>query len=319
MQIHELNTRKIVNEVDLVGPNSIFNVGKQVFKNPAALGSSSALGAAQQQADQSSAQKSAALLAKQGYKVGGSVKPVVTTAQQLPAVKANPAVQQQVQNLTSQWMTQSQALKRTQMVPEAEAVAFDPRDLSDPKYAGLLRKLQQQGGLPPEPVKKQTPASELELEKKLTAFKTQFKNWSDPRLQVRGITVDDVQRDPATEQMLDSALSNIAVAMQSRDENLEKAAVAQYFNIAIAAIQAYEQNTQQPDRNSAAARVAAQPAQADVDQQVLQQLGAVGITRAQLEKLGTAMTQAAGGDASVNNTGNPVLNAIARLAGMRVQ
>lgn len=308
MQIHELNKTPNNQQVQEALPNSV-----------KALWSSSAQGAAKQAATQKSAAASAAKLAKQGYTVGGSVKPVVTTAQQLQAVKANPAVQQQIQNLTSQWITQSQALKKAQPVSEAESVAFDPKDLSDPKYAGVLRALQQQGGLPPEPVKNQTPASDLALEKKLTAFKTQFKNWSDPRLQAGGITVDDVQRDPATEQMLNSALSNIAVAMQSGNENLEKAAVVEYFNIAIAAIQAYEQNTQQPGRTSAAAGVAAQPTQADVNQQVLQQLGAIGITTAQLGALGKIMAQANRGSNAVNDTGNSVLNAIAQMAGMSVK
>jgi hypothetical protein len=50
MQIHEMFQPKPINEVDLVGPSSIFNVGKQVLKNPKAWVDSNALGAAKQQA-----------------------------------------------------------------------------------------------------------------------------------------------------------------------------------------------------------------------------------------------------------------------------
>ena len=303
MQIHELNQRKTINEVDLFGPNSIVNVGKQVLKNPAALVKSSALGAAQQAATQSSAQQSAEKLANQGYNVGGSIKPTVTTAQQLQAVKTNPAVQQQVKNLTSQWMTQSAALKKSKSVTEA-VVQFDPKDLKDPRYASLLQKIQQQ---------------EDDLGKKLTVFKTQFKTWSDPRLQAGGITIDEVRKTPETEQMLDSALSNVAVAMESGDENLEKQAVEEYFNIAIAAIQAHNQNTGQRPAATAPGASSVAAAATDEEQQVVQQLARLGITKTALGELGGLMAQSAQGNNTINNTGNPLLNAIAKLAGMNIR
>ena len=41
------------------------------------------------------------------------------------------------------------------------------------------------------------------------------------------------------------------------------------------------------------------------------------VTKAQLEKLGQIMTSSTGSNV-IENTGNPVLNALARLAGMRV-
>jgi hypothetical protein len=321
MQIHELNQRRQINEVDLVGPNSIFNVGKQVVKNPAALVKSTALGAAQQAAAQSSAASSADTLAAQGYKVGGGIKPTVTTAQQLQTVKSNPAVQQQIKNLSSQWMAQSAALKKSkQPVTEAESIVpVDPRDITDPKYASLFqaiaKKEAEAKGNEPAP---QGPDPEAELQKRLTILKTQFKTWSDPRLQAGGITIDEVRKKPDTQRMLDSALANVAVAMESSNENLEKQAVEEYFNVAIAAIQAHNQNTgQQVSAVSGLSSVAGTAN--DKEQQVLQQLEQLGITKTALASLGKLMAQSAKGSTTVNNTGNPFLNAIAKMSGMAVK
>lgn len=303
MQIHELNQRRQINEVDLVGPNSIFNVGKQ-------------------SAIQASAASSANKLAAQGYKVGGSVKPTVTTAQQLQAVKSNPAVQQQIKNLSSQWMAQSAALKKSkQPVTEAESVVpVDPRDITDPKYASLFQAIAKKEadarGNEPEP---QGPAPEAELQKRLTILKTQFKTWSDPRLQAGGITIDEVRKNPDTQDMLDSALANVAVAMEGGNENLEKQAVEEYFNIAIAAIQAHNQNTGQRQASAVSGVSSVAGTAADNEQQVLQQLEQLGITKTALASLGKLMAQSAKGSTVINNTGNPFLNAVAKMAGITIK
>lgn len=325
MQIHELNKKsQKLNEVDLFGPNSIYNVGKQVLKNPAALTKSSALGAAQQAANQASADSSAQELIKQGYKVGGGIKPTVTAAQQLQTVKNNPAVQRQVQNLTSQWMAQSAALKKSNTITEAAAV-FDPRDVTDPKYADALRIAMARddaarGVSTPQPSTTSPDAQKkIELEKQLTTFKTQFKTWSDPRLQASGITIDEVRKKPETEQMIDSALSNVAVAMNSGDENLEKQAVEEYFNIAIAAIQAHVQNTGQRQTPTATGAATTPGAASDEEQQILKQLEGLGITKTSLGTLGKLMSQSAQGGSTINDTGNPLLNTIAKLAGMNIK
>lgn len=353
MQIHELNQRKTINEVDLVGPNSIFNVGKQVFNNPAALVKSSALGAAQQAAQQASATKSADTLTKQGYNVGASVKPTVTTAQQLQTVKASAAVQQQVKNLASQWLKQSAALK-SRIIPEAVS-HFNPKDINDPKYASIFKAVQDRDAaaaaakkpvtsgppgksMPMQPYQVpgagtsatpataqgyQTPAADkakqdLELEKDLTVWKEQFRQWSDQKLASQGITMDMVRQDKVTNDALNKAMTNVAVAAQSGDPNLENEAVTEYLNLAIAGIQAYVNNSQ----GSSAARTQTTPTPAgtqSADQQIKQQLDKIGITKAQLEALGSVMAQANKGSTFVKDTGNPVLNALAQMSGMKVQ
>jgi hypothetical protein len=347
MQIHELNKKpKKLNEVDLVGPGSIFNVGKQVLKHPAMLGKSSALGAAQQAASQASAEKSAKLLTKQGYTVGGSVPAPVTTAQQLQAVKANSAVQQQIKTLATQWLTQSAQLRKSKTVSEAVA-QFNPSDVTDPRYAAVLKAMPARTaatklGPPGKNMSTQpyqvpgagtssTPASaagykstvapaeaNINLEKDLTVWKEQFKQWSDQKLASQGVTMDAVRQDGPTEEALNKALSNVAVAAQSGDPSLENSAVEEYLNLAIAGIQAYVNNKQRNSPSATSGATSASTAQTK-EEEIKQQLEKIGITSAQLSALGTAMAQSNGGSTAINNTGNPVLNAIADLAGMKVQ
>jgi len=101
MQIHEMFQRKPINEVDLVGPSSIFNVGKQVLKDPKAWVNSNALGAAQQRASDQYAKDLAPQVAKlaqaniaplakqlaQGWKqIGAQLHPPIATSA-TPATK----------------------------------------------------------------------------------------------------------------------------------------------------------------------------------------------------------------------------------------
>jgi hypothetical protein len=351
MQIHELNKRKIVNELDLFGPTGIAGVGKQVLKNPAALVKSSALGAAKQASAQSSAEKSANLLSKQGYTVGGSTPATVTTAQQLQAVKTNSAVQQQIKTLASQWITQSAQLRKAPQ-PVSEAVAqFSPRDITDPKYASVLKAIQAQtapkksgppgksmpmqpyqvpgAGTNPAPAasagyKSTAPAAapaenNIELEKDLTVWKEQFKQWSDQKLSAPGVTMDMVRKDAPTAEALNKALSNVAVAAQSGDPKFENSAVEEYLNLAIAGIQAYVNNSQGKSPVARSGGSGTNPDAQSEDDQIKQQLQQIGITSAQLSELGTAMTQSNSGSNAIKDTGNPVLNAIAKLAGMKIQ
>lgn len=336
MQIHELNRKpkvvseQSVNEVDLVGPTGIFAVGKQVgkqllSKNFKALYNSPALASAQQAAAQQSAAASAQKLTNPGafrramgnqaYQVGGGVKPPVTTAQQLQAVNANPAVQQLVKNLSSQWASQSSTLKQKQqpITSTTESAAqVDPREVvGDPKFAGMLQLLKRQGV---------DLAKEAEVEKQLNSWKVEFSSWANARLTTRGVSVDNIRDDKATADMLDAASSKVAIAAQSGDTNLEKAAAEEYFNIAIAGIQAYIQNTKNAagsQRATAAGGATANPASTDND--ILTQLQNAGIpvTKVSLEKLGQLMAASSGSN-TVRDTGNEVLNAMARLAGMRV-
>jgi len=333
MQIHELNQprKSQINEVDLVGPGSIFNVGRQVLKNPKALISSSALGAAQQSAAQSSAARSAAKLAKQGYQVGASVPASVTLAQALQAVMQNPAVQQQVNNLTAQWQAQAVAIvnaARTRQNMSEAVVIGNPETTKDPAERKLLDLYYRQqaakdssaGTAAATPTTPATPdaADKAAVNTQLQDIALAFERWSDPRLAAGGITMNQIRNNATYKQMLSDQLTTIAIqSLADPKSPAATQAINTYFNTAIAAIQAEVKN-----RETATTATAAQPAAAaaaPTDAEILTQLQQQGVslTRAELEKLGQLMTAATGNNV-VGSTGNPVLNALARLAGMRV-
>lgn len=334
MQIHELNNKKPaniseqqINEIDLFGPQGIAAIGKQVWNNKKALYNPAELGAAKQAAAQDYAAGSAEKLANPSafrkalgnrtYNVG-STKTPVTTAQQLQAVKANPAVQSQVTSLASQWASQSAALKKAQLsttpAPVTEAaitgIQFDPRELAnDPKFQPVYQDLKKQTGFDPK--------AEIDLEKKLTNWEQNFKSWMDPKLAAGGIGVDDVERDPATAALLKKALTKIAVAAQSGNANLEKEAVIEYCNIAIAGIQAYNTNTQQKQPAATTGGSTQTGTGAEEDPVEILRKSGLTLSRTQIDDIAAAMARAGKGKV-INNTGNPVLNALAKVAGFQV-
>ena len=308
MQIHELTQRQRVDEVDLVGPTGIFAVGKQVLKNPKALYNSPALAAAQQAAAQQSAAASAQKLANPGafrramgnqaYTVGGSIKPTTTVTQQLQVVKSNPAVQQQVKTLAAQWMNLSGAI-RTQPLPEAVISAFDPNTLSA-EYKSIYDKTK----------------AISDLDKKATRIKNSFQAWSDPLLKTGNISMDVIRQNAETEKLLDAAMNNVAlVAALGSDPKMEKTAVEQYMSLAIAAIQTAVQNVAPAKQPASPRSSGGGPTDAEILTQ-LQNAG-VPVTKVDLEKLGQFLISSSGSN-TVGDTGNPALNAVLKLAGMRV-
>jgi hypothetical protein len=335
MQIHELNQprKSQVNEVEVSGPGGIFNVGKQVLKNPKALVSSPALGAAQQAAAQSSAAASAQKLAAQGYKVGASRKPPVTLAQQLQTVQQNPAVQQQVNNLTAQWQSQAGAVvtaaRSRRTLPEAVVISNpettkdpDERKLLDLYYRQQAAKGEVTGTTPETPAQPETPNSQdrAAVNSQLQDVASAFARWSDSKLATGGITMDQIRTRSEYKQVLNDQLTAIAVqSLANPNSPAATAAINTYFNTAIAAIQT-EVNNRQSSTSTAGAQQSAAPVAADNDTEVLNTLQQQGIpvTRASLEKLGQLLAAANNGNYSVRNTGNRLLNSIARLAGMRI-
>lgn len=315
MQIHELNNKKQqVNEVDLVGPNSVFNVGKHLTKK--AFVNSSALGAAQQAAAQSSAAASANALTKQGYKPSGSAKAQTTPQQQLAQVQSNPAVQQMVKNLAAQWKSQGVAaagkIKTTKV---AETVDIDPRTIKDPKEKELLKAYYIQQGLemPQEPAATNVTSA---ANQKLNAFSTQFQNWAEPKLRAIGVNLNTVMQDPWAAKTIQEILTKLSVESLANPESpATTQLVEQFFNVVIATNQASQQGrAAQTSAGTSAPGTAAEPAN---DQEILTQYGLT-INPGQLDSLGAAMRKAAGGETVIRNTGNVLLNAVARLAGFKV-
>lgn len=336
MQIHELNQprKSNITEVDLVGPGGIFNVAKQVFKNPRALGSASALGSAEQAAAQSSAQASAEKLAAQGYTVGGSRPPRVNLAQTLQAVQQNSAVQQQVRQLTSQWMSQApQAVNNVRarsVLPEAAVVIRDPENTSDPAERRLLDLFYQQqasrgqvsGTTPGENQRPAEPdaADRTAVNKQLQDIADVFATWADSKLSVpaEGIDMRALRADPQYQQTLSNQLTRVAIeSLANPNSPTATKAVNEYFNLAIAAIQTEVNNRKSAQGGQTARAAATAPQEQDTQVLTLLQQQGIPVTRANLEKLGQIMANSSGSN-TIRNTGNPILNAIARIAGMRI-
>jgi hypothetical protein len=331
MQIHELNRRpQQVNEI--FGPTGLVATAKQVVKNPASLFRSSALGAAQQAAAQDSAAQSAQKLAAQGYQAGGSIKPQVTLAQQLATVKSNPAVQQQVKNLTAQWQKQGAAivasLKNKKPIPEAVVIG-NPELTKDPAERKLLDLFYKQQAQKDQAAGQQTAPTpdqqdKAEVNQQLEELGLAFAKWADPRLATGGVTMDTVRQDTGVNKILSDQLTKIAIETMANPASVATtAAISEYFNTAIAAIQATINNSQpRTTRTRTAAPATAAPAagKAPTEAELLTQLQQQGVsmTRAELESLGQALTAANGGSNVIRDTGNELLNAMARLAGMRV-
>jgi len=336
MQIHELNQRpKKVSEANIFGPMGLAATARQVVKNPASLFKSSALGAAEQSAAQASAAASAQKLVAQGYQAGGGIKPQVTLTQQLAAVKSNPAVQQQVKNLTAQWQKQGAAIvakaKSKQPIPEAAVAITNPETTKDPQDRQLLDFIYKQQAAKGQPVAvpgtaPATPqpdsTDKAEVNQQLEEFALAFAQWSDARLTTGGVTMDTVRQDPAVNKALSDQLTKISIeSIANPASAATTAAIEQYFNTAIAAIQTTLNNSQPRTartRTAAAPAAAAATAPANVDLLTQLQQQGVSLTRAELEKLGQVLTTANGGSNVIRDTGNELLNNIATVAGLRV-
>ena len=319
MQIHELNNRKKaaqLNEVDLAGPNSIWNVGKEVVKNPKALLSNPAMGAAKQTAYQSSAADSAAKLANRGYTVGGNKSVAPGTNIQ--------ATQQMVKNLAAQWQQQATAVAakiKTTPLGEAGVPITDPAKVKDPQELKVLNALYaqlMQKGSPDAELVKPTPELSTKTNQRLDAYSREFQTWADSKLRALGVDLASIERDPNALKGIQELLTNIAIeGLADPKSPRSTELVEKFFSSVIAANQALRQNKRVA---SVPAGKAAQPAASydpANDIETLKKYG-VSLPQTQLDSLSQGMSRAAEGGKTIRNTGNTLLNSLARLAGFQV-
>jgi hypothetical protein len=222
----------------------------------------------------------------------------VTLPQSLQTVMQNPAVQQMVNNLKAQWQAQAPTVvnaarrRATDTAPAAPAASSSAPAAS----AGA--------------------ADTSAVDTQLQDVESAFQRWSDSKLAISRINMDSIRSNPAYKQALSDQLTKVAVqSLADPKSPATTQAINTYFNTAIAAIQAEVKNKGTATAQSASAAGSATPTDAEILTLVQQQ--GVSLTKAELEKLGQIMTSATGSNV-VGNTGNPVLNALARLAGMRV-
>jgi hypothetical protein len=349
MQIHELNKKptKIneeqVNEVDLVGPNSVFNVGrelgKQLVKNPRGVIDPTSIGIAKQNAAAASATGSAAGLAKQGYQVGGSAKEKTTPQQELQVVKTTPAYQQQVKNLAAQWKSVSPGIvatvKKRAASPEP-ALAEDVIDLAPPNttqdaatkqtLSGLYA--QRASGYAPAkynvstatgPAATPNPETSKYVNADLTIISNEFKKWASTKLAQVGVRLDTIASDPWTKTQLEQLLLKIATFSLANPDGSDttNAAVEEFFNVAIASNLAMNKNSSSVTARTSGAQPTATAAGTQDDAALLRQSN-IPLTPTQIETIGKAIRQDLKGSNVIRDTGSELLNALARSAGLQI-
>jgi len=358
MQIHELNkkpakiTEEQVNEVDLVGPNSIFNVGRELGKQGLkGLVDPVAIGTAKQNAAAAHAASSAGELANPGlepfstrgvrgvqaYQVGASAKENTTPQQELQVVKTTPAYQQQVKNLAAQWKSVAPGvvatIRKKEASPElaiAEAVIDmpAPNTAQDPVTKQGLSGLYAQrasGYAPakynvPTAGKTTSPETAKAVNVDLSMISNEFKKWASAKLAQVGVQLDAISRDQWAKSQLEQLLLKIAtfsLANPSGDATTN-AAVEEFFNVAIAANLAMYKNSNRASAALAPKQVASAAAGATQDDAALLRQSNIPLNPTQIQTLGKAIQQDLGGSNVIRDTGSELLNALARSAGLKI-
>jgi len=170
MQIHEMFQPKPVTEVDLVGPSGIFNVGKQVLKDPKAWVDSNALGAAQQRASDQYGKKIAPQVAKlaqaniapvvkqlaQGWQqIGSQLHPPIATPTTVPTTTATKNFAQQAvgynKNVTTNAPAGSPATQyKSPIQPTSGALKTQPTTVATKKQPAIANTPKQPTGVNPD-------------------------------------------------------------------------------------------------------------------------------------------------------------------------
>lgn len=314
MQIHEMFQRKTLTEVDLVGPSSIFNVGKQALKDRSWI-DSKALGAAQQRAaDQYGksvapklaqvAQANIAPLAKQlaqGWRqIGSQLPSPITAPTTVPGTAAT-------------------ATPATPTTPAANLNTLRrqiPGQPTQADYDRLEKRIQQaQQKRQAQPVTEDAAAD----------YRTAFIQYARKVLGARGVDTKAIGFDPTTNQELNRILSQITASHNDPDK--QQQAVEKYFTTALNKWHEIQSNPAKYNQafagsrnNSSAGASGAGKAVApsETNKDISAVLRDIGITPLQLTKLGQAAIDANNSDRDIRSTGNPVWDAVLKAAGMRV-
>lgn len=350
MQIHELQLHRLAEaQISEAGPPGVFNLGREILKNPKALISAQALGAAQQAATQRYAAKLApkvtqqaaaniAPLARQlaaGWQQIAKTLPGPKSVQSEPvALPPNyniPAVQRKQQAQAAQ-QAQTVAPAKTTTVQEPYTVGGQTIDPSDPIYARIkqqqaeierreqqlqAQKARQQSGkaIPPEQFWNKTGLKEDAA----SDYRDSFVQYARRVLGARGVDTTVLGRDQKINTHLDFILQQIVELGNQPQQQAAK--VEEYFNTALTYYHQmikdpamYQQLN--PQSTAKAGRQSAVQA-SDADQQLQQTLDQIGISKAVLQKLAQTATDAAQGNNGFNPTGNPIIDAVLKSAGMR--
>lgn len=331
MQIHELQLHTL-REAEL-SEAGLLDLGREVIRNPKALISSRALGAAQQAATQRAAAKLA---------------PAVTNI-------ANANIPQKARQLAAGWpqiaktlpaptMAQGSATPNTKQPPATPAAA-QTKPTVTPAQPTITPTTKIQGAKAGQP----TPAKLERFEKQLQArlaqsdssnvmnpetfwgkpdlkedaakdYRDSFIQYAQRVLSSNGVDVNALRRDEKTNAELAFALQEIV--RLANQPQLQAAKVEQYFNTALTAWNqmiadpAMYQRLNPQSTGGTQRQTSVQAG--DADQELKQTLSQIGISTAQLQQLAQVATNAAQGNNAFRSTGNPMIDAVLQAAGMRL-
>ena len=325
MQIHELNNRKKQDKEQVQEAPQLWNLGKEIVKNPSALLTNRGMAQAQQNAAQQTATGPAAKLSQQGFTTAAGPKKATEI---LPQVKANPATQQMIKTIAAEWQKQAAALSGQ---PVKEAVVA-PAPTATPTATQAAYKAPTTGyaqrpagyaqttinaPVANKPQATSTPAVQQNLQaqqaqQSQAKILQQFTTWANTILTALTVDPDTISRDPNVSSTM-KALANKIAANPANSTN----DVIEYFNLAIAANiadnRARRAGFYQPQAGSqgqtAAGQAPAKPE--DITRQA-------GLSTPLIQGLGAALIKADKGSMSMKRTGNPLADAMFQQMGFKL-
>jgi len=291
----------------------------------------------------STAQNAAQKLSKKGF--GAQYQaPSADWQEKLKKVQTDPAIKQYIQSLVAAWAKSSPAVVKntpepptntpptntpptpnygatgagqltgtpssitsTPLTPQASnqpiSVGGQKIDPNDPKNASTIAALRRQGAI------KENVSPEEDQ------YADAFVRWSDDHLKTREsstgetIDMDDVRELPDISDALNSVLEPI---VNTRGTPKQATALAKYFEIAVAGVQAVAQAVRNKNPQARTSSIAGAAAAKPVMQQ---RLRALGVTPAQVQQMGQ-MLRVNSGDKTFKSTGNPQVDALLMTLGM---
>lgn len=309
MQIHELNNRKKQDKEQVQEAPVLWNLGKEIIKNPKAAimphAFNTALGTAKQATNQQTAASLSAGLSKQGYTTAAGPKKAQDI---LPQVKSNPATQQMIKTLADQWQQFAAQLTGQPVKEGIVNELITPGNTSDVRYSAPTgayaqmpagySKITQQGVAQPQQ------QSQQQSQQPQIKMIDQFTNWANSKLSSLNVDVDSINDDPAVASTLKNLANKIATNPNLTNDVIE------YFNLAIAANIANNQTRRSGVYQPSAAAAQTSP------QQITQQAG---LTPQILQVLGAVLRKSDKGQMTMPRTGNPVADAMFQQMGFKLK
>ena len=195
------------------------------------------------------------------------------------------------------------AVNKTPTANQTIRVGGQKIDPNDPKNATTIAALRRQGAI------NETVSPDEDQ------YADAFISWADEKLKTREsntgetIEMNDVRELPGISDALNPVLEQI---VNTRGTPQQAAAVAKYFEIAVAGVQAVAQSIRNKNPSALSSGIASAAAVKPVMQQ---RLRALGLTPAQIQQIGQ-MLRVNSGDKTFKRTNNPQIDAFLMTLGM---